>query len=169
MFDERPLGGSDGVYPTHLERNDGQFVDRPLGLDTDNVCATITFLDLEATLKMIQEIVRFHWKLFDKRNQMKIFEGMRKFPHPDTVLDGGVKGRVLPNEVGRYDIRTSSVKDFRAAVLQHCQSFLDHGYGHDEVSRQVASYPVTRDKKGNWPESRTFIQKRVKRMKPNSR
>lgn len=163
LWDERSSGGSDGIYPTGLARNDGTIVDRPLGLDTDHVGPSIRFLDVEATLKLN----RFEWKLYDKRNEMKIFEGMRKFPHADTVLDAGVKSRVLVNEIGRFDRRTSSSRDLRAATLRHCQSFLDHGYAARLVSRQVAGYPASRDMKGNWKESQDFIQRRLKKMRPN--
>jgi len=110
---------------------------------------------------------RFEWKLYDKRNEMKIFEGMRKFPHADTVLDAGVKSRVLVNEIGRFDRRTSSSRDLRAATLRHCQSFLDHGYAARLVSRKVVGYPASRDMKGNWKESQDFIQRRLKKMRPN--
>jgi len=163
LWDERSSGGSDGIYPTGLARNDGTIVDRPLGLDTDCVGPSIRFLDVEATLRL----GRFVWRLYDKRNEMKIFEGMRKFPHPDAVLDSGVKSRVLVNEIGRFDRRTSSSRDLRAATLRHCQSFLDHGYSAGLVSRQVAGYPASRDMKGNWKESEDFIQRRLKKMRPN--
>jgi len=91
-------------------------VHRPLGLDTDCVGPSIRFLDVEVTLRL----GRFVWWLYDKRNEMNIFEGMRKFPHADTVLDSGVRSRALVNEIGRFDRRTSSSRGLRAAVLRHC-------------------------------------------------
>ena len=117
------------------------------------------------TLRKLREGAwRFDWKLYDKRNEMAIFAGMRKFPHADTVLDSGVKSRVLTNEIGRFDRRTSNASDLREAALRHCQSFLDHGYPRHVVESKVKGYPAARDVKGNWKESLIFIQKRLAKM-----
>ena len=163
LFDDRrnPDGtGSDGIYPTFLKVGQ-EVVKQPLTLDTDSVGLSVPFLDLRIILTHFRtdNVWRFMWDLYDKRNELDVFCGMRKFPHAETVLPGDTKGRVILTEVGRFDRRTSYETDLRRHVQTLGLSYLDHGYSAEVVRKQVAGY--RRDQKGTWKTTRTLVQRFV--------
>ena len=148
LWDTRAeVGGSDGVYPTNLVDASGVLRKRPLDLVVDPGME-VEFLDAEVEIAEKAANARLRYSLYDKRDKMPIFEGMRKFPHRSSVLDDQVKYRVLQNEMGRIDRRCSGVKSFRDNVVKKAVGFLEHGYEKDGVIAQVKSY--RRFTKGSW-------------------
>ena len=121
----------------------------------------VEFLDAEVEIAEKATNARLRYSLYDKRDKMPIFEGMRKFPHRSSVLDDQVKYRVLQNEMGRIDRRCSGVKSFRDNVVKKAVGFLEHGYEKDGVIAQVKSY--RRFTKGSWARECAVIVQLVEK------
>lgn len=120
----------------------------------------VKFLDAGVEIAEKPNNVRLRYELYDKRDEMPIFEGMRKFPHRSSVLDDQVKYRVLETEIGRIDRRCSGARAFRNAVVTKAVSFLEHGYDLEDVLLQVKKY--RRFTKDSWQKEKRIILRLVR-------
>ena len=159
LYDEREIGGTDGLYPCRLRGPDGEWIDYPLKLNVEGIGIETSFLDVLSTVD--RKIGRLGYDCYDKREAMPCFKDRRTFPHIDTVLNEVSKRSVLLGEMYRFDRRTSTVATFVRWTVLKATAMIKNRYPRKWIIRQLQRFQGLSPGKGNWDLIRTQILREV--------
>ena len=159
LYDEREIGGTDGLYPCRLRGPDGQWIEYPLKLNVEGVGEETSFLDVLTTIDRGNGQIGFD--CYDKREAMPCFKDRRTFPHIDTVLSEASKKSVLLGEMFRFDRRTSTAAAFVRWTVLKATAMIKNGYPREWIVGQLRRFRGLSPGKGNWKLLRKQILKEV--------
>ena len=155
LYDEREIGGTDGLYPCRLRGPDGKWIYYPLKLNVEGVGLETSFLDVLTTVN--RWIGWLSYDCYDKREAMPCFKDRRTFPHIDTVLNETCKRSVLVGEMFRFDRRTSTAESFVRWTVLKATAMIKNGYPREWIVRQLRRFRGLSQGKGNWD----LLQKQI--------
>ena len=159
LYDEREIGGTDGLYPCRLRGPDGKWIDYPLKLNVEGVGEETSFLDTLTTID--RDDGQIGVDCYDKREAMPCFKDRRTFPHIDTVLSEASKKSVLLGEMFRFDRRTSTAATFARWTVLKATAMIKNGYPREWIVGQLRRFQGLSPGKGNWSSLQTQILKEV--------
>jgi len=123
--DQRSSGGSDGIYPTSINDSDGTAADNPMELKLEHSGLATHYLNLQL---VIGKQGSFESTVYQKRDDMPVFDDYRRFPHIGSLISDRSKYGVFSSQLHRFAYLCSSTQAFSDNVLRLLAEMLHHGY-----------------------------------------
>ena len=165
MYDNRGTGGTDGIYPPALQGPVG-IIDNPLALTTASEGKTTHYLDYLLSLTSGGFVAT---QIYDKRDDIPVFQDTRSFPHRQSTLSYKCKAGVLFSQLYRFERRSTSMRAFLDRSEKYFRKMVKNSYSPLGLFKQVRAFTAFSPSKGSWAVAFRKLVLRLKDLFPPRR
>jgi hypothetical protein len=128
------------IYPNRIQNRDGNYVDNPMEVSLERHGLQCAYLDLN-----IQVLPKgnFSTTIYQKRDNMIVFNGYRRFPHKDSHISIAAKHAVMSSQLHRFAALCNTDKAFEVNVVKLLTEMLRNDYNYAILRKIILHFELS--------------------------
>eukprot|EP00953_Heterococcus_sp_UTEX-ZZ885_P012093 6949-Heterococcus_DN1.PRE.1 len=132
-------GGSDGVYPAHVLNEYGDTILNPMDVKLERHGRSCTYLDFG--IQLLHDGT-FTTTVYQKRDEMPVFNNYRRFPHIRSLISNNAKHAVMASQLHRFAILRNSEEALVNNVTRLLGEMLSNGYTYSILRGYILQFKL---------------------------